>query len=394
MKRLFPLIVVCLAITAIIGVGVTSATNNVVNDTNLYVNNINTQADMPPFQPWMPFVTLFTFTLMIVLPFVPGLTEVWKPKDRYPLPIDMDYSRDPRYLGKSARKIFKRGLKGKINEPGTHTITFSTDEVVEISNKRKVEDETVVTNVLYINEELESEPGVHFENDIYSIGEVTIGENNLVRTIAGDSNITIGKGSTVVRWVDSEKDIFVESGCDLGHSTSAVGSIKLTNDIHFRRLFGLPVSTGNSKPVSIQSSVPVVYPNDIENIADIVTYKPSDTEIESGYTTSKSIIADHDVTTGDKCTFGGSIKCHGDLEIGDNCTVSGNLFAEGCLTIGKNCKIRGSVFSQCEVTISEGSQIGVPGEYVSVIGKQAIVIKDNINIFGYLLTEGQGVVQC
>jgi predicted acyltransferase (DUF342 family) len=247
---------------------------------------------------------------------------------------------------------------------------------------------------LYINEELESEPGVHFENDIYSLGEVTIGEDNLVRTIAGDSNITLGKGSTVVRWIDSEKDIFVESGCDLGHSTSAVGSIKLSNDVHFRRLFGSPVSIGNSKTVSIQSSVPVVYPKDIESIADIATYKPSDTKIESGYTTSKSIIADHDVKTGDNCTFGGSIKCHGDLEIGDNCTVSGNLFAEGCITIGKNCKIRGSVFSQCGVTISEGSQIGVPDEYVSVIGKQAIVLKDNINIYGYLLTEGQGVVQC
>jgi acetyltransferase-like isoleucine patch superfamily enzyme len=394
MKRLFPLIVVCLAITAIIGVGVTSATNNVVNDTTLYVDNINTQTNGPPFQPWMPYVILLTFTLMIVLPFVPGLTEVWKPKDRYPLPIDMDYSRDPRYLGKSARKIFKRGLKGKTNEPGTHTIIFSTDEVVEISNKRKVEDSTVITNVLYINEELESEPGVHFENDIYSLGEVTIGEDNLVRTIAGDSNITLGKGSTVVRWIDSEKDIFVESGCDLGHSTSAVGSIKLSNDVHFRRLFGSPVSIGNSKTVSIQSSVPVVYPKDIESIADIATYKPSDTKIESGYTTSKSIIADHDVKTGDNCTFGGSIKCHGDLEIGDNCTVSGNLFAEGCITIGKNCKIRGSVFSQCGVTISEGSQIGVPDEYVSVIGKQAIVLKDNINIYGYLLTEGQGVVQC
>jgi acetyltransferase-like isoleucine patch superfamily enzyme len=394
MKRLFPLIVVCLAISAIIGVGVTSATNNVVNDTTLYVDNINTQTNGPPFQPWMPYVILLTFTLMIVLPFVPGLTEVWKPKDRYPLPIDMDYSRDPRYLGKSARKIFKRGLKGKTNEPGTHTIIFSTDEVVEISNKRKVEDSTVITNVLYINEELESEPGVHFENDIYSLGEVTIGEDNLVRTIAGDSNITLGKGSTVVRWIDSEKDIFVESGCDLGHSTSAVGSIKLSNDVHFRRLFGSPVSIGNSKTVSIQSSVPVVYPKDIESIADIATYKPSDTKIESGYTTSKSIIADHDVKTGDNCTFGGSIKCHGDLEIGDNCTVSGNLFAEGCITIGKNCKIRGSVFSQCGVTISEGSQIGVPDEYVSVIGKQAIVLKDNINIYGYLLTEGQGVVQC
>ena len=394
MKRLFPLIVVCLAITAIIGVGVTSATNNVVNDTTLYVDNINTQTNGPPFQPWMPYVILLTFTLMIVLPFVPGLTEVWKPKDRYPLPIDMDYSRDPRYLGKSARKIFKRGLKGKTNEPGTHTIIFSTDEVVEISNKRKVEDSTVITNVLYINEELESEPGVHFENDIYSLGEVTIGEDNLVRTIAGDSNITLGKGSTVVRWIDSEKDIFVESGCDLGHSTSAVGSIKLSNDVHFRRLFGSPVSIGNSKTVSIQSSVPVVYPKDIESIADIATYKPSDTKIESGYTTSKSIIADHDVKTGDNCTFGGSIKCHGDLEIGDNCTVSGNLFAEGCITIGKNCTIRGSVFSQCGVTISEGSQIGVPDEYVSVIGKQAIVLKDNINIYGYLLTEGQGVVQC
>lgn len=394
MKRLFPLIAVCLAITAVIGVGVTSATNNVVNDATLFVDNINTQTDGPPFQPWLPFVVLLTFTLMIVLPFVPGLTEVWKPKDRYPLPIDMDYSRDPRYLGKSARKIFKRGLEGKTNQPGTHTITFSKDEIVEISNKRKITDDTVITNVLFTNEELESEPGVHFDNDIYSVGEVTIGQNNLVRTIAGDSNITIGKESTVVRWVDSEKDIFVETGCDLGHSTSAIGSINLSNDVHFRRLFGSPVSTGNSEPVSIQSSVPVVYPDDIENIADIAIYKPSDIEIDSNYTTSKSIIADHDVTTGENCTFGGSIKCHGDLEIGDNCTVSGNLFAEGCITIGKNCKIRGSVFSQCGVTISEGTQVGVPDEYVSVIGKQAIVLKDNINIYGYLLTEGQGVVQC
>jgi predicted acyltransferase (DUF342 family) len=394
MKKLLPLITICIAVSAVIGVSVTSATNNIVNDTSLFVDSINTQVTGIAFLPWLPYIVLLVFALMILLPFVPGLIEVWKPLDRYPLPIDMDYSRDPRYLGKSARKIFKRSLKGKTNLPGIHAITMSKDEVVEISNRRNISDSTVISNVLFVNEQLDSEPNVHFENDIYSLGDVVIGENNLLRAMAGDSNITLGKNSTVVRWIDSEKDIFVESNCNLGHSTSAVGKIQLADNVQFRRLFGAPICTGSSEPVSIQSSVPVTYPDRVDSIEDVAIYKPCDIEIDDNYSTHKSIIADHDVTTGKNCTFGGSIKCHGDLIISDDCTISGNLVAEGCVIIGKNCKVRGSVFSQCGVTISEGSQIGVPGQYVSVVGKRAIVLENNINIFGYMLTEGQGVVQC
>ncbi|MCF7815074.1 MAG: hypothetical protein K9N09_11425 [Candidatus Cloacimonetes bacterium] len=86
----------------------------------------------------------------------------------------------------------------------------------------------------------------------------------------------------------------------------------------------------------------------------------------------------------------GTIKCYKDLELEDNIIVLGNVISEKNIKIGKNCKIFGSIFSQGEVELGENTVIGSKGKDKSVIGKHGIILKRNVKIHGYLLTEGEG----
>jgi predicted acyltransferase (DUF342 family) len=88
----------------------------------------------------------------------------------------------------------------------------------------------------------------------------------------------------------------------------------------------------------------------------------------------------------------GNIKTYGELMIEENVKVFGNVFSEGNIIIGQNTMIDGNIFSQGSVFIDRNSQIGNPGKRKSVIGKSGIILYRDVRVYGYILTEGSGIV--
>jgi len=106
----------------------------------------------------------------------------------------------------------------------------------------------------------------------------------------------------------------------------------------------------------------------------------------------KNIIFPQDVQIGYGSIFRGNMKSYGKLVLEHNVTVDGNVFADGDIIIGRGAIITGHVFSQKTVYISDGTVISCPDTIKSVIGKKSVRIEENVTIYVYVATEGEGSV--
>jgi len=355
------------------------------------------------YSPWAPPVLLIGFVLLICLPFLPGLSEVYWPRDRYPLPIDTQYTKDPRYLGKSARKVFAAAVEKAPEGDGPHLLWMSHEEQVVVSGKRDIAAKTAMDQVLYVGGDLTTGEECIFAKDIYATGAADLGDGNSVRTLAADGDLNLGEGARVMRWVDSEQDLTVAEDCDLGHSASCAGHLALSNAVTFRRLYGRLVTTPGGESVIDDPQVEAMMsessgsrknPEKIRDIKDVADYRSGNFEVPDGDRCDGPLIVLGDLVCGKGAAISGQIRVHGKVLIGSGAIINGDIFAEGSVTIGKEAVVTGNVFSQEHVEVGAWTGIGRSGSVKTIVGKRSVTLAEGVRLHGYVLTDGRGKVLC
>lgn len=335
----------------------------------------------------MLFGCFILLVLSFIWPFVNGQYEMIRRKDPLPLYINMDYIKDPRYFARSFRRLISNAIIIKEDLPeGLSTINLSKQELLMIVDDAKFGLGTLLPNLYLVKKNLLTDYKVGFEKEVYVLGQAKIGENNKIRALACDQDIHVGAGTKIVRWLDAQGSIKVEDNCDLGVITSTDKELLIKNNCTFKRLFGLPIRTGKIDlftplPLYIQ---PIVF--DRSQIERDITEVPTNCKKDCSIITTKSLIIQ------DNAIIRGHIKTHANLVIGKNVIVMGNVFAENDIVVGESSRILGVVFSQNTITLEPGVCIGVRGHVKSVIGNKGVIIAKNVTVFGYISTEGEGVV--
>jgi predicted acyltransferase (DUF342 family) len=326
--------------------------------------------------------------LLLILPFVPGTRELIKRRDAAPLYINIDYHKDPRYFAVSCKKLFLGSLKTPITVGEVRDVMLSKEEKVQIVGTVHVPAGSVIENILYVVQHLESETNVSFEKEIYVRGTARIGENNRLQALACDGDIHLMKGTKFFRWLDAEGSITVEGPCALGVGATCSGMLSLTRQCTFMKLYGFPVSvnvdpallreddTLGGESVIASGSLPL---RDCSAI-------PASSRLNCDIISSKSM------TIGEHAVIQGHIKTHGNLVIGAHVTIVGNIFAEGSIEIGLQSRVMGTIFSQERVLLKQGVRVGAKNRIKSVIGKKSVALEDNVIVYGFIMTEGMGVV--
>ncbi len=394
------------------------------------------------------FILLF-FT-MVSIPFFIALKELFIPKDDKPLYIDMFYSKDPLYFGRAFRKMVREKIEAKSLPLGSTIIEFSKPEEVEILENKSFPENSVQNCICYISGNLDTGNKTMLKRDIYVKGSSTIGERNVLRTLFGEGEIWLGAHCHISRWVCSATDIAVAGNANLGRSISCLGKLELAEGCKFQSLFARPVITGAETAVENPSHrhrmpVPLVsaYPKKIHvdtkmtwriikkhvsiNCRDANVILTPAQKILLGTESTKSccdtepgmgacneafwkvtrnrvtlvpgshiktnFVARKELHIQENCKIYSTLKGYKDVIIDKNVEVHGDIFAEGDIYIGENCIIMGNVFSQSRVFIGNGVWISRPEEIKSVIGKKKIEIGNYVVIYGYLLSEGEGIVQ-
>jgi predicted acyltransferase (DUF342 family) len=334
------------------------------------------------------WITLLVLMVFILIPFLPGFIELFRPKDEKPLALNMNFSKDYKYFGKSFQKILENGLGTKyITEPGEYTLMLSKPEKVRVIERGRVSDQKTIDEILYVLADFTSGSDAEFRKEIYVRGSCKIGDRNTLRALYCEEDLVIGEGTTVIRWVDGDRDIEIKEGCRLGVSVASTKRLAVARHCSFSRMFGLPILTYRAKLPEILTEIRV---KNISDTAMVITKEeiilPPRTNI------SNDIVTHQRIVFRGKSFAKANIKSYRDIIIEEGSRVEGNLFSERNVVIKAGCTITGNIFSQGKVKIGNAVQVGQEGQIKSVIAKKGVSVEGNVTIYGYIMTEGEGKV--
>jgi len=338
------------------------------------------------------------FLLLILLPFVPGLIEVYWPRDVYPLPIDTGYVKDPRYLGRSLRRIMSAALGGRQESDGRHQVRMSRDEVVEVFQRFELADGAATDLVFYVRGELRAGRRVTLQRDGWVRGDAVLGPGASLRTLACDGNLRLGADTGVIRWVDSEGDLIAGRNCRLGHHAAAGGKLQLDDGCRFRRLAGQPILTPRATPGGATPPPPlrrpVIEAEQIATVEDMTHWTRGDRTIAAGEELRRPLVVKGELICEPGAVLPFTAAADGRISLGAGVTVHGDLFCEGPVEVGTGATVTGNIFSQDTVRLAAGVRVGSAGAPKSVIGKKGVRLAEEVTIHGYVQTDGQGEVRC
>lgn len=347
------------------------------------------------------------FLVLLTLPFVPGLGVYGNKADSLPLFINMDYRHNPFYFAASFKKLLKEAADGCGLDDGTRSLKLSKQELVDIVDSASIEDGRVINNVCYVKNNLVSAAGVVFEKEVYVQGRATVGANNHIRAMVGDGDIYLGRGARITRWLNSEGGIRASEDCDLGVSATCGRELFLARNCLFKRLYGFPVTTGAASGPFGEAYRPRAQEQAAleaaAGLADGLAAPAADVQIGGGVERNPApvaacsrkectLISERSLEIGDYALVSGHVKTHGELVVGTGVTIAGNLFAEGDISLGSGSRILGSIFTQGRVVCGPGVTVGGPGRLKSVVGKKGVILQTGTRIYGYVTTEGEGIV--
>jgi predicted acyltransferase (DUF342 family) len=331
----------------------------------------------------------FLLLLLFILPFAPGIREFRRRDDAAPLFINMDFRKYPRYFALSFRKKFTESLNDPSALEGLRELHLSKREKVQIVDKADFAAGAHSEHILYVLHDLESGKNVTFDKEVYIRGGSRIGEDNRLQALACDSDIRIGRGTRVSRWLDAEGAIIAESSCSLGVDAACGGILAAARACTFMRLFGAPVFAGEHTS----------YREEDENLESEQTLLFCGDAIERNLSSipmssvkNCSIISTESLTIGDFSVIRGHIKTHGDLIVGAHVIITGNIFADGNIEIGQQSRVLGTVFAQQHIKVKDSARIGSKHRIKSVIGKKSVTLEQGVLVYGLVMTEGKGSV--
>lgn len=337
----------------------------------------------------MIFVVFILFILMLLLPFLPGVAELIREEDSHPLYIPMEYMRNPRYFGISFKKIIFRAVGGLQRKAGRYNVVLSRKEKVKVCNSLDVEDGGSFDILLFIKGDLSTGSNVIFEKELYVDGCAATGARNVVQALIAEGEASIGSDTVFRRWLDAEGDVTIGANCKLGISVSSGRGLYLGPNCTFRRLYGLPIVTGDRDAVSdIEKEADSK--DDLPSASESTFVRREDQSIAPGTVVEGHTVFTRNVSIGTGTVIRGTVKSYGRIELEDSVIVRGNVFSDDDIIIGRNVKIGGNVFSQKSVHIAERSIVGSPGKVKSVIGKKSIRMEKNVLVYGFVSTEGNG----
>ncbi len=293
------------------------------------------------------------FILFILLPFLPGIIEYFERKDDQPLEIKQDFSKDPAFFGKSFNKILTQAIlerSKKISEDTLEIILSSGKPESLRIIKDTVGGEQIKEIIFAEGKEVKTEKPLEVYKEMIVKGNFTVNHTSSVRSLLVFGDLKVKSPLEVVRWIHVEGKVLIKAKSNLGINFYAE-KIKISAPCVFKRIFAEEIVIGEELKEE--------------------TFKQEASYIK-GTIRSKGAL---NIKTQDK-----------KLVIEGNIISNEDIVAEGVW-------IKGDVFSHRGVIFLKGVLIGEKGKVKSVVGKKKIKIGKNVKIYGYIHTEGDGIIE-
>lgn len=333
---------------------------------------------------------IIMFALLLMLPIIVA-SLYYKKQQGKVLFINQNKVRDPRYFGKSYSSMIRKNLPNIV------------DDEIQLSKKEKfingdidnLDSDVIDKMVICRENQFTGKKGVTYEKEIYSEQQAFLEEDTKVRALYSASNIVVGNGMELLRWLDSDGTIAIYDNCDLGFSVSSGKRISLGHNCKFRRIYAPEIYIGQYPgklldPTKGKDSRIYRLPVQTKKEKNI-RYISNEMINEDGIVDC-SILAPKNVSVTENIIVRGDIRSHKGVRLFDGAIVVGNIFAEEDVILGKNSCVIGNVFSQENVYLETGAVVGKIGAISSIIARGNITLEPETFVFGYVSCEREGKV--
>jgi NDP-sugar pyrophosphorylase family protein len=318
-------------------------------------------------------LSLALFALALLLPAIPTIREVVRPRDEGRLRIPEQYVRDPRWFGRAYReKLAPFVASARGGAAYEADVRLRTDEDTRWAPDLEIAERARVRGIA-VGERVSVGRGAGIR-DAYALETLDVGPGVVARTLTSDGALRIGESVTILRWVDADGEIVVSSDTTLGVSASSGERVTLADRVRFERVWGSPVvsRTAATRPFALpdHDRVTRIGQVDLVTNAPIVIYGPvrivRDTQIPS------------------------HIKVHGPLVAEPGVRVAGNAIVRGDVTFASDVIVDGHVFSEGDVRLGPRCRVGRRGGIKTVYAAGRLLLANDVEVEGWIVGEDGG----
>jgi predicted acyltransferase (DUF342 family) len=376
------------------------------------------------------YFTLFGLCLLLFsLCFCFAVREWLRPIDDAPLPVDIEYVRRENYFGESFRAKMKDWMWESMetgqplanpeagNPPVRARIEKPDGERIQLFAGGCWNRPGVTEDLIYSEGDLSLPQDAVFRSEIYSLGNVQIGERAELRCVAADGNIVLGADTKVSRWVDSRRSVVLRKGAVVGSRVSSAESITLEPGVSAESLYAPRIFTigfgkwhepwpdsrirslsvaGRKNPPDMPPAVPGTEfeagfnGNHCSRLGPETRLVQGDLELGADTSVEDNLVVQGTLRSGLRCSFHGSVKARR-VALGPRNTIDGNLISTSALEIGASTHVGGSVIAEEDIMLRTGVRVG--GEYrlAVVSAGKTVTMEANVAVSGKIAA-GRAVV--
>jgi hypothetical protein len=311
--------------------------------------------------------------LVLAIPALAAIREVFWPRDDGRLLILEQYVRDPRWFGRSYREKLAGFVAAARGDAAYDTnVRLRTEEETRWAPDLTIPPHERLRGIAVGNRiHICQAAGIR---DAYALDTLTCDRDVVARTMTSDGTLLVGAAVDVLRWIDADGAIEIGSDTNLGVSASGGSTVTLADRVSFQRVWGKPVLTHTAATAPFDlpegTGCAIVGQADITDEKPLIVYGPL--RIARG-----TSVPSH-------------LKVHGPLSVEPGVRIAGNVIVRGDVTFAADVHVDGHVFSEGDARLGPGCRVGRPGGVKTVYAAGRAWLANDVEIEGWLVAEDGG----
>lgn len=354
-------------------------------------------------------VTVFFLFLIawLCLPFIPGMVEIRKKTDAYPLKVVQEYDVDVHFFANVFREYVMKCFSGYIGDnrsvPETVEGKLEDDTRYYILGDRQTLplpeneiNEQMTHSMLIAAGSLELPGAMSYLTELYATDSIHGGNEDIFRALLAEKNIDIAEDSLLLRWMHAGNTINVKQRSVLHGRVSADHGIYLSPSCHFERLYSPMIVFGDRIPERhAEPGQNNIAPEDLASNIEIAGGRwliEQDLDIPDNSIVDSNLVVIGRLNIGSGCRINGSVKSRKLLHVGQGTVITGSLVSNKDIYCSADCSIAGPLVSEEGIYMDSGAIIG-SREEPATVSAENIHIKTNSVAYGLVWARTKGVVE-
>ena len=343
----------------------------------------------------LPMLALFAAAVAwFLLPLLPALRELLRPTDLAALKVVDRSSGYVAYFARNFRNYLEKqtallpaeqqvgDFLGRLPD-GTRLVRIhKAVTTLEREGKDGPEKRLVVVDV-----PLRLEGGETFLMELYARAPLTGGPEAVYRAVYAEKDLTLGEGSTVLRWAHAGGRLAVGRDSVLRGRISSDTGVELGPGVVFERIGAPIISAGNHglfEPPPPPPAPPPAWrlPDGATRVGDHVRIA-GDLAIPPGLRVAATLVVAGRLTIGLGTIVEGSVKAHGDIVLEDEVQVSSAVVTRTRLVVGRGAWIGGPAIAETSIRLRRGALVGGP-ELAATLSAPVVELESGAAVYGQI----------